>query len=358
MNALLGHPEPTDAALAFGDIHEKLPAAATPLRDLLQSKSVRAEIGAFDLLDELAKKNRDSHENLIKGGLRAVLCSAFFAGLAILVSVVFKSAGDEALATDVRRILTFAQFASLFVGVFLFGMDARNGGNDQWQRARAQAEASRLKQFIAVMDAAHPSVSVKDILPLKLAFIRRYLWHAQLQYIQAKLAQGDQRQASQKAGINWIRLGILLAAGLGVLLGLAELLSATGWFGTGLHYMLDGDWVEVFEAVAGAIAVLALGIIAHRQGTEGFHRDQDARQRLLATQQLLQSIGGSWDAPEGGYLAARDGAESGDEVPVRAWLDGLAAILEAEHHEWLDEMERAVPASTDAWAIWRILQTE
>ncbi len=358
MKALLGPPEPADAALAFGHIHETLPASAAPLVDILQSKPVRAEIGAFDLLDELAQKNRDSHEKLIKGGLLAVLSSALFAGLAILISVLFKSAGDEALATELRRILTFAQFASLFVGVFLFGLDARNGGNDQWQRARAQAEARRLKQFIAVMETAHPQVSTGNILPLKLAFIRRYLWYAQLQYIQSKLAQGDERQASQKAGINWIRLGILLAAGLGVLLGLAELVSATGWFGTGLRDTLDGRWVEVFEAVAGAVAVLALGIIAHRQGTEGFHRDTDARRRLIATQQLLQSLGGTWEAPDGAYLQALEGAQSGNETAVRAWLDALAAILEAEHHDWLDEMERAVPASTDAWAIWRILQAD
>ena len=358
MRDVLGRPDPADAALAFAGIGEQLPESAKPLRDILSSREVRSETETFDILDDVAQKSRDTHERLIKGGLRAVLASAFFAGLAIVIAIGFKSSGDDAMAMDIRRILTFLQFASLFLGVFLFGMDARNGGNSSWKRSRAQAEASRLKQFLAVLETKPEGDPAPEILPLKLAFIRRYLWQAQLYYIEGKLAQGDERQASQKAGINWIRLGILLAAGLGVLLGVAELLSATNWFGSGLAQALDGAWVEVFEAVAGAIAVLALGIIAHRQGTEGFHRDNDAKQRLLATQKVLSALGGRWDKPEGAYLAAEAGAQAGEMAPVHDWLEAIISVQESEHHEWLEEMERAVPASTDAWAIWRILQPE
>ena len=360
MSDLLGPPQPSDAAVAFGSIHEQIPESGAALRDVLRSRSVLSEIEAFDLLDDVAKRDRDTHEKLIKRGLRAVLFSALFAGSAIVASMLLSYFNKPEMAVDIRRILTFGQFGALFLGVFMFGLDAKQGGNTSWKRARAQAEAHRLKQFQAVLEAEEVTDPKERaaLLPLQLAFVRRYLWQAQLFYIEGKLAAAAQRRTRNQFGISWIRSGILVAAGLGVLLGFAELLAATNWTGPALGHVLDGEWVGIFEAFAGAIAVIALGSIAHRQGMEGFHHDRDASQRLLATQSVLAGLGGSWDEPSGPYLSAAEGAEAGDPEPVKAWLDAIIVVQESEHHEWLDEMERAVPASTDAWAIWRILQPD
>ncbi len=278
MRDLLGAPETADAALAFGAIADQIPDDASALRDILRAKAVEDETGAFDTLDELANKNRQAHQNRIQRGLAAVLWSAIFAGLAIVVSIYFNSTGQTEHATDYRRIFTFLQFGALFVGVFLFGLDSRRNGNESWKKVRAQAETRRLKQFVAVLEAPPPDGSdSKTVLPLQLAFIRRYLWQAQIFYIQGKLRQADDRRDRQKTGMNWIRIGILLAAGLGVLLGLAELTALSGWFGAQFSNALDAPWVVAFEGGASAIAVIALGVIAHRHGSEGFHRDSDTR---------------------------------------------------------------------------------
>jgi len=301
-----------------------LPVEAGPLQRILSGKGdIPRLMARYVERDSEAghqqRRYRRARRRLVGLAYAAAVTGLLALGLHMVVRHV-SDAQTVLVAIHAMLVLALAGLAA-----WLTSVDPRS----KWLAARGDAEQLRVALFERVL-ASHDEQASGELplLPLQLAYFRRYQLDVQLRYF-----QGRGKQLTRLAGVSrWYTAPciaiVLIALGLAVLI-LAQLGFEYGLdVPNGLILAADFEQVEAF-ARWGFLALGFSSIYAIVLTQQSVTEDQRNGTRYLAVHQNLAFL------KEGAYERVRKAAEAGNKAMVDKFVGLVHGLMLAEQSEWI-----------------------
>lgn len=300
-----------------------LPARAGALHRILETDTGVQEImQRYTVRDREADAEQRRHWRAKWWLTRLALGAAVAGILALSMHLTVGYQTDTQLALVLVHVL-------LLIGVG--GIAAwlnRANPRRKWHEARGEAELLRIALFDRVLAARDtgPSEPGIALLPLQLAYFRRYQLDVQLSYFKTRGRQLA-RTVGAPAWLTWLCFLVALAALALAVLSLRELAEEHGLALAGLP-SLPPQWIEqgAYWAFLALVVTVLYALFMSRQDIT---EDQRNATRYLALHANLDYI------KSHGYERVREAAEAGNRDAVERYIGFVHQMMLAEQREWL-----------------------
>jgi hypothetical protein len=323
--AAVGKDDPASDWLLKPQEHaESLTPRAGALRRVLETNAIQVIMERYLDRDGEAGRQQKIYRSTRK---RMMLLAYLAAGAGLLALSLHLVLGYQ---SDLQMVMVAAHVVMLVWVIIEAVRVNRLDPRRKWLEARGEAELLRIALFDRVMAAREPYDEQREIplLPLKLAYFRRYQLDVQLRYL-----EGRGRQLIRTAGLPGWFTGLCLAvAALAFVLAGASAVNfayeqgiAVPGFVIGLIHPQMVEQVATWAFFALVVSTIYAILMTHQNVSE------DARNgnRYLALYQNLKYL------KEHGYEGAQDAAERGDEGSVARFVGLVHERMRAEQNEWV-----------------------
>lgn len=301
-----------------------MPPTAAPLRLVLEKSNIQQLIEEYTRYDQEAVQAQKKYRRY-RSVIRTVAVFGAAAGL-LAVGLHFL----VGYVTEIQLLLIASHVvAILSIALMAWRMDAQNW-RGLWKEARGKAEWRRIALFEEAT-SAHPEIEAKNggspLLPLQLAYFRRYHLDVQLRFFQGRAKQLN-RTESLSRGLTWLAIGGGTAGVAAALMVAVDLAAEQGV--TPPLWMLDTITPETASAAAMAFPVLLFSTL-YAVLMVGQEPREEARiaQRYVALGANLAFLKAH------GYEAVRRAAEAGDRALMEKFITLVNDRLRVEIEEWL-----------------------
>ncbi len=289
-----------------------LSGAAPQLADVLRGSGPETDAAEYERLDADAIGAQHDFKRTAARANGAILLTTWL-GAAVLAA----STLDGLLGSEVSRVVAVACGAAGVVAGALGAMWLqrlkRGELFNRWMRARARAEAQRVRYFERVVSAPDPGGGSPPLPLLQLEYVRRYLLDVELAFYRRRGAD-HRRGADRSLRLEGIAL-VLATVGTGIG---ALLVAAAG--------------AEL--AAASALGIAGAALAGFAQSREAVTQDARNAERYERTREALVAVRERLDA-------VRAAAAVGDADPVRHFFESVVEQVSVEHRQWLDAAEQA-----------------
>ena len=303
---------------------DALPDRAAALRRVLQAAPVRAIMDRYRDQDDEAGRQQKRYRAARRRIMALAYATAGAGLLALSMHFVLGYQSDLQIALVAIHVLSLVWV--IIDIIRLNRLDPRR----KWLEARGEAELLRIALFdhvFAAHDDHYPGAEI-PLLPLQLAYFRRYQLDVQLRYL-----QGRGRQLIRAAGFPaWFTSICLIVALVALALAIASAIHFAHEQGVAIPgFMISLIQPQLVEEIA-AWAFLALvvsTVYAILTTHQNVSEDQRNGTRYLALYQNLKFL------KDHGYEAARQAAEAGNRAQVLKFVELVHDRMRAEQNEWV-----------------------
>jgi hypothetical protein len=301
-----------------------LPPEAGALKRVLQSPEIKHIMQRYSECDREAVRQQARYRR----ALNILLVLAYSTAL----SGLFASSVHLILTyvPDIQPLLVLIHLALLLGLALVAAWVNRAIPREKWLAARGEAEQLRVALFDHVL-AADQAVEDAELplLPLKLAYFRRYQLDIQLRYM-----GGRGTQLARTVGLPlWLTLAMIAIAIFVAGFGLAFLAHVADEYGLPVpDWILLATRMESAERTASwAFPLLALStvyafMLSQRRGVS---EEARAGTRYLAIFKNLNFL------KEAAYEEVRRRAEDGDRATVASFVGLVHGLMIAEQSQWI-----------------------
>lgn len=338
---------------------ERLGPEAARLKAVLTQPGIEAHMQAYERFDAEAIRMQNRYR-FWRRALRALIALAALTGLAALGLFWYVGRVDDWV------LLCLLPHGLLVGGIgllaLLFRLRDWRGG---WKAARGEAEMRRIAIFAEACKPNPPGaeaaveapagVTLLDLLPLQLAYFRRYQLDVQLNYFKGRGAQLRRVKATPR----WLSVPAMLAAAACFALALLLLLSLLAEQGVALPVWLLGLLRP--EAARAAPWLLPLLLLSSYYA---LRVDVDPSEDAQNGERYDALYGNLKYLKDHGYAAAQRAAERNDPAPVGNFVNLVHDRLRAENERWLSltdldaDAQAAVTGLSDLLAAEKKLKAE
>jgi len=302
---------------------DRLPPEAGALKRVLQSQEVKRIMARYSERDREAVHQQKRYRR----GRRILAILAYFAALtglfALSVHLIL------AYVPDVQPLLVLIHVVFLLGLLIVAAWLNRADPRTKWLAARGEAEQLRVALFDRVLAADQAVEGDGDLplLPLKLAYFRRYQLDVQLRFF----AQRG-KQLVRTVGLSpWLTLPTVAIALLVLGFGLAFFAHVADEYGFPVpDWALLATRMERAERIAGwTFPLLALSTLYAFLSQRSVSEDARAGTRYLAIFKNLSFL------KDGAYEEVRRKAEGGDTASVARFAGLVHGLMIAEQSQWI-----------------------
>jgi len=301
---------------------DSLPPEAGALKRILQSQEIRRIMARYSERDGEAVHQQKRYRH----GRRILAVLAYFVALtglfALSVHLIL------AYVPDVQPLLVLTHVVFLLGLLIVAAWLNRADPRTKWLAARGEAEQLRVALFdrVLVADQALQDAEL-PLLPLKLAYFRRYQLDVQLRFF----AQRG-RQLVRTVGLPpWLTLPTIAIALLVLGFGLAFLAHVADEYGLAVpDWALLAIRMEKAERIASwTFPLLALSTLYAFLSQRSVSEDARAGTRYLAIFKNLSFL------KDAAYEEVRRKAEGGDAASVARFAGLVHGLMIAEQSQWI-----------------------
>ncbi len=302
----------------------ELPPRAGALKRVLERHTVRDIMQRYRAADKEAghqqKRYRTARRWLVLFAYAAAILGVFALSLHLFVGY----------HSDLQIGFVIAHVACLALVLGYAMWINRVDPRKKWLEARGEAELLRTAFFNQVTRASEPVVRDKEIalLPLQLAYFRRYQLDVQLRYF-----SGRGKELTQTAGLSFtftafcalIAIAALVLAGVSFLHLHHEQGNAVPDF---ILPIMEPQQLErlTYWAFLALAASTVYAVLATHQNVSEDQRNGTRYLSLYENLKFLKSMG---------YETARKAAENGDRETVEKFISLIQDKMVAEQSEWV-----------------------
>ena len=324
--AAVGKDDPgSDWALKPEQHANGLPAEAGPLRRVLELGEIAEIMTRYREFDSEAgrhqKRFRAASTRIVRGAYVAAISGLFALSMHLIVGY----------QTDLQLLAIFIHVAALIYVILATVTLNRADPRKKWQEARGQAELLRVALFDRVAEADDPGPQKPGeiaLLPLQLAYFRRYQLDVQWRYF-----QGRGKQLVRPSGLNpWYTSICAIVAVAAFALACLMLLHLVHEHGVAIpDELLPFINPQLVERIAYWV-FLGLGIstiYAVLMTHQTISEDQRNGSRYLALFENFDFL------RENGYEPVRQAAEADDRAKVLKYINLVHELMISEQNEWV-----------------------
>ncbi|MGI9411775.1 MAG: hypothetical protein ACR2OV_16985 [Hyphomicrobiaceae bacterium] len=303
----------------------ELPAQAGALRRVLERDEIKEIMARYREYDGAAgrqqKRFRSASKRIVRGAYIAAVSGLFALSMHLIMGY----------QTDLQLLAIFFHVAALVYVILATVMLNRSDPRKKWQESRGQAELLRVALFDRVAEATDPGPEAPNeiaLLPLQLAYFRRYQLDVQWRY-----CKGRGKQLARPSGLNaWYTSLCAVVAIAAFVLACLMLLHLVHEHGVAIpDALLPLINPQLVEQLAYWV-FLGLGlstIYAVLMTHQSISEDQRNGSRYLALFENFDFL------RENGYEPVRKAAEAGDRAKVLKYINLVHELMISEQNEWV-----------------------
>ena len=324
--AAVGKDDPgSDWALKPEEHAAGLPDEAGPLKRVLQQGDIAEVMTRYRQYDGEAGR----HQKHFRAASKRIVRVAYIAAVSGLFALsMHLIVGYQ---TDLQLLAIFVHVIALVYVILATVMLNRSDPRKKWQEARGQAELLRVALFDRVAEAGDPGPQKPGeiaLLPLQLAYFRRYQLDVQWRYF-----QGRGKQLVRPSGLSpWYTSICAIVAVAAFALACLMLLHLVHEHGVAIpDELLPFINPQLVEQLAywiflglGASTIYAV-LMTHQTISE----DQRNGSRYLALFENFDFL------RENGYEPVRQAAEANDRAKVLKYINLVHELMISEQNEWV-----------------------
>ena len=307
-----------------------LPARAGALKRVLERNSVRHVMDRYKRFDQEAVLHQKRYRKARPWLVRCAIAAAVTGLFALSLHLILGYQAHVQLAVVVLHCLLMV--AVIAIALWL----ERAGPRRKWHQARGRAELWRGAYFNEIAKAEEPADAKSEIplLPLQLAYFRRYQLDMQLSFFEKRGQELARSTGRAGTVVEWPSFTLACAT-----LGLAALVIAA----IGLLHLAEESGLEMFGAITPGVdpqvlerfahwvflALAASTIYAFLMTNQDASEESRNSRRYLALNRNLKFLKAN------AYERVRLAAEAGDRGKVERFVALIQEQMLAEQKEWL-----------------------
>ena len=278
-------------------------AAAPSLTRVLEESRVTGVAKIFESLDAEAVKAQKRFKRNVQRANGAVLATAVFGALLLIVGSAGSILGDAAE----RVVLVIGCLGVITSGLATMWLTLVQSGHlaARWSKSRAEAEAKRLQYFKSIIEEANQTV--EDQL-LVFEYTRRYLLDNQLDYFRER---GMEHEDGADRALVHSTAAVFISSTITAIAGFAAA-------------ALGAEWA----AIAG-LAVISTAYAAYATSQSAVNLDRRNADRYRTALSLLRDHNLTQDA----YI---ERIVAGDFEALREFYNPVFEILVNDHKDFID----------------------